>query len=94
MAKRKKSKKTSAAEYIEKISSQISDLIKKDFEKSFKLVPADAKKIKKLLPKLRKQIQKNLKDAEEKGKKEKVKDDFHHPSSPVATTRQAETQRT
>ncbi len=64
MAKRKKSKKTSAAKYIEKISSQISDLIKKDFEKSFKLAPSPIeKKFLKMMPKIKKQIQKKLKDA-------------------------------
>ncbi|MCX5632337.1 MAG: hypothetical protein NTW93_01460 [Phycisphaerae bacterium] len=65
MAKRKRHKKTSAARYIEKISSQISDIIKKDLEKSFRLTPADAKnvkKIKKKLAGLRKQVEKRLKE--------------------------------
>jgi len=65
MAKKRKSKKTSAAEYIEKISSQISDIIKKDLEKSFKLPPSDVKtlkKVKKKLAELRKQVEKRLKE--------------------------------
>ncbi len=65
MAKKRKSKKTIAAGYIEKISSQISDTIKKDLEKSFRLTPADAeniKKIKKKLAGLRKQVEKRLKE--------------------------------
>ncbi len=65
MAKRKKGKKTGAAEYIEKISSQISDIIKKDLEKSFKLTPSDSanlKKMKKKLAGLKKQVEKGLKE--------------------------------
>lgn len=65
MAKKRKSKKTSAARYIEKISSQISDIIKKDLEKSFKLPPSDVKtlkKVKKKLAGLRKQVEKRLKE--------------------------------
>jgi hypothetical protein len=62
MAKKRKQKKTIAAGYIEKISSQISDIIKKDFEKSFKIAPSEIKKIKKMLPGLKKRLQKKIKE--------------------------------
>ena len=62
MAKRKRQKKTSAAGYIEKISSQIFDIVRKDLEKSFKIAPSEIKKIKKALPGLKKRLQKKIKE--------------------------------
>ncbi len=65
MAKKRKVKKAkkTAAGYIEKISTQISDRIKKELGKSFKIAPSDSiKKIKKILPKLKKQIETKLKN--------------------------------
>lgn len=63
MANRKKGKiKKTAAGYIEKISSQISDRIKKELEKSFKVTPSgNMKSIKKKLAGLKKQIKNRLK---------------------------------
>jgi long-subunit acyl-CoA synthetase (AMP-forming) len=62
MAKKRKTK-TSAAKYIEKISAQISDIMKKDLEKSFKVMPSDTiKKVKKMLPNLKKQVEKKIRE--------------------------------
>ncbi|MGA2916151.1 MAG: hypothetical protein ABSE89_09025 [Sedimentisphaerales bacterium] len=63
MAKQKRQKKTSIAEYIEKISSRIFDRVKEELEKSFRMTPSgNIKKIKKILPGLKKQVQKKIKE--------------------------------
>ncbi len=64
MAKKRKQKtKTDAAGYVEKLSSQVFDRIKKELEKSFRVMPSDKmKKIKKMLPGLKKQVQKRIKE--------------------------------
>ena len=66
MAKKKKQKKTSAAGYVEKVSSQIFDRIKEELEKSFRVAPSEINKIKKMLPGLRKQVKKKIKEELEK----------------------------
>jgi len=67
MARKKKHKTMTGAGYVEKISSQIFDRIREEFEKSFRVMPSDKiKKIKKMLPGLRKQVKKKIKEEFEK----------------------------
>lgn len=67
MAKKRKVSKKRSVSYIEKISLQISERVKQELEKSFKVMPSDSiKKIKKMLPGLKKKVQKKLKEELEK----------------------------